>query len=189
MSEPVRIVIVDEQAATRCALKAVLTLCPEIDIVGEAGNSQQVYDFFMQPVPQEGTGSGFVYDTDGRIVTNYHVVENAQELLVTLADGRTFPAQVVGADPSNDLAVIQINADHLPTPLPLAGNASLRVGQFVIAIGNPFGLEGAMTMGIISSLGRVIQSPDGRFIGEAIQTDAVINPGNSGDPCSTSRAA
>ena len=145
-------------------------------------NRSVAYDFFMQPVPQEGTGSGFVYDTDGRIVTNYHVVENAQELLVTLADGRTFPAQVVGADPSNDLAVIQINADHLPTPLPLAGNASLRVGQFVIAIGNPFGLEGTMTMGIISSLGRVIQSPDGRFIGEAIQTDAAINPGNSGGP-------
>ncbi|MCL4862967.1 MAG: trypsin-like peptidase domain-containing protein, partial [Caldilineaceae bacterium] len=117
------------------------------------------YDFFMQPVPQEGTGSGFVYDADGRIVTNYHVVENAQELLVTLADGRTFAAQVVGADPSNDLAVIQIDAENLPAPLPLAEHVSLRVGQFVIAIGNPFGLEGTMTMGIISSLGRVIQSP------------------------------
>lgn len=145
-------------------------------------NRSIAYDFFMQPVPQEGTGSGFVYDAEGHIVTNYHVVENAQELVVTLADGRSFPAQVVGTDPSNDLAVIGIQADNLPAPIPLAENVSLRVGQFVIAIGNPFGLEGTMTMGIISSLGRVIQSPDGRFIGEAIQTDAAINPGNSGGP-------
>jgi S1-C subfamily serine protease len=145
-------------------------------------NRSVAYDFFMQPVPQEGSGSGFLYDADGRIVTNYHVVENAQELLVTLADGRTFPAQVVGADSSNDLAVIQITAENLPAPIPLAEQTPLHVGQFVIAIGNPFGLEGTMTMGIISSLGRVIQSPDGRFIGEAIQTDAAINPGNSGGP-------
>jgi S1-C subfamily serine protease len=150
--------------------------------VANITNRSVAYDFFMQPVPQEGSGSGFVYDADGHIVTNFHVIEYAQELLVTLADGRTLPAEVVGTDASNDLAVIHIEADNLPPPIPLAGDVPLRVGEFVIAIGNPFGLEGTMTLGIISSLGRVIQSPDGRFIGEAIQTDAAINPGNSGGP-------
>ncbi|RLC61312.1 MAG: 2-alkenal reductase [Chloroflexota bacterium] len=140
------------------------------------------YDFFFRPVPQEGTGSGFIYDTEGHIVTNYHVVENAEELSVTLADGRVFSAEIVGVDPSNDLAVIRIEADNLPGPVALGDSDTLRVGQFVVAIGNPFGLERTLTVGVISSLGRIIQSPDGRFIGEAIQTDAAINPGNSGGP-------
>ncbi|MGQ9521185.1 MAG: S1C family serine protease [Anaerolineae bacterium] len=140
------------------------------------------YDIFMQPIPQEGTGSGFLYDDQGHIVTNYHVVENAESVVVTLADGRSFPAEIGGADPSSDLAVIRIPAENLPAPLPLADSSQLQVGQFVIAIGSPFGQVGTMTLGVISALGRVIQSPDGRFIGEAIQTDAAINPGNSGGP-------
>ncbi len=140
------------------------------------------YDIFMQPIPREGTGSGFLYDDRGNIVTNYHVVEGAEEVVVTLADGRSFPAEIVGVDPSSDLAVIRIPAEDLPAPLPLADSSQLRVGQFVIAIGSPFGQVGTMTLGVISALGRVIQSPDGRFIGEAIQTDAAINPGNSGGP-------
>ncbi len=140
------------------------------------------YDIFMQPIPQEGTGSGFLYDDRGHIVTNYHVVENAESVVVTLADGRSFPAEIVGVDPSSDLAVIRIPAEDLPAPLPLADSSQLRVGQFVIAIGSPFGQVGTMTLGVISALERVIQSPDGRFIGEAIQTDAAINPGNSGGP-------
>lgn len=140
------------------------------------------YDIFMQPIPQEGTGSGFLYDDQGHIVTNYHVVENAEEVVVTFSDGRSFPAEIVGVDPSSDLAVVRVRAENLPRPLPLADSNQLRVGQFVIAIGSPFGQVGTMTMGIISALGRVIQSPDGRFIGEAIQTDAAINPGNSGGP-------
>ena len=141
------------------------------------------YDFFMRPVPQEGgTGSGFVYDAEGHIVTNYHVVENAEELSVTLADGEVYPAQIVGVDPSNDLAVVRIDVENLPQPVALGDSDGLRVGEFVVAIGNPFGLERTLTVGVISSLGRVIQSPDGRFIGEAIQTDAAINPGNSGGP-------
>ena len=150
-------------------------------------------DQFMQPVPQEGTGSGFIYDDQGHIVTNFHVVENAQELIVTLADGSNHPAELVGQDPSMDLAVIRMQLDNsgggtaaqpatLPPPLPLAEPNTQRVGQFVVAIGNPFGLQGTLTVGVISSLGRIIQSPDGRFIGEAIQTDAAINPGNSGGP-------
>lgn len=140
------------------------------------------YDFFFTPIPQEGTGSGFIYDSQGHIVTNYHVVGNAQELSVTLADGRTFPATIVGLNPSNDLAVIRIEAEDLPAPLVLGDSDSLRVGQFVVAIGNPFGQVGTLTVGVISALGRIIESPDGRFIGEAIQTDAAINPGNSGGP-------
>ncbi len=148
-------------------------------------NVSYAYDFFLRPVPQEGTGSGFVYDVEGHVVTNYHVVENAEELSVTLADGRVYPATVVGADPSNDLAVIRVevlDAEGLPQPVVLGDSDDLRVGQFVIAIGNPFGQAGTLTVGVVSALGRIIESPDGRFIGEAIQTDAAINPGNSGGP-------
>jgi S1-C subfamily serine protease len=110
------------------------------------------------------------------------VVENAEELSVTLADGEVYPAEIVGVDPSNDLAVVRIDVENLPQPVALGDSDGLRVGEFVVAIGNPFGLERTLTVGVISSLGRVIQSPDGRFIGEAIQTDAAINPGNSGGP-------
>ncbi len=146
-------------------------------------NRSYVYSRFMQAVPQEGTGSGFVYDTEGHIVTNYHVVENAEELLVTLADGKVYEAEIVGADPANDLAVIRIDAGaDLPEPVALGDSDDLRVGQFVVAIGNPFGLEQTLTTGVVSALGRVIESSDGSFIGEAIQTDAAINPGNSGGP-------
>ena len=140
------------------------------------------YDYFMRAVPQEGTGSGFVYDTDGHIVTNYHVVAGAETVSVTLADGEVYEAEVVGTDSSSDLAVLRIEAPSLPAPVPVGSSTQLRVGQFVVAIGNPFGLERTLTVGVISSLGRVIESPNGRFIGEAIQTDAAINPGNSGGP-------
>ncbi len=147
-------------------------------------NRSYVYSRFMGTVPQEGTGSGFVYDTQGDIVTNYHVIENAEELLVTLANGQVYPAKVVGSDPANDLAVLRIDAgDDLPPPLVLGDSDKLQVGQFVVAIGNPFGLQHTLTTGVVSALGRVIESPeDNRFIGEAIQTDAAINPGNSGGP-------
>lgn len=137
---------------------------------------------FWGPIPQKGTGSGFLYDTEGHIITNYHVVQNAESVSVALADGRVYPAEIVGVDHSNDLAVISIEADDLPQPIPLGDSDSLRVGQFVVAIGNPFGQKGTLTLGVISALERIIESPDGRFIGEAIQTDAPINPGNSGGP-------
>ena len=139
---------------------------------------------FMGSVPEEGTGSGFIYDVEGHIVTNYHVIEAAEELLVTLAGGQVYQAQVVGADPTNDLAVLSIDASaDLPAPFPMGDSTDLRVGQFVVAIGNPFGLDQTLTTGVVSALGRVIESPeDNRFIGEAIQTDAAINPGNSGGP-------
>lgn len=146
-------------------------------------NRSYGYDWFMQPIPQEGTGSGFVYDTAGHIVTNYHVIEGAQELFVTLADGETLTASIVGYDASVDLAVLQV---EVPSggldPVPLGTSDDLQVGQWAIAIGNPFGLERTLTVGVISALGRTIQSPDRGFIGEIIQTDAAINPGNSGGP-------
>ena len=141
------------------------------------------YDYFFNAVPSEGSGSGFVYDTQGRIVTNYHVIENAQDIQVTFADGAAFAGTVIGSDSTYDLAVIEIDAGDYPLhPIPLGDSDVIRVGQFVVAIGNPFGLGQTVTFGVISSLGRVIESPDGRYIGEAIQTDAAINPGNSGGP-------
>jgi S1-C subfamily serine protease len=140
------------------------------------------YDFFMQPTPQEGTGSGFVYDTEGHIVTNYHVVADAESVSVALAAGGVYTATIVGTDSSNELAVLRIEAEDLADPIPLGDSDQLRVGQFVVAIGNPFGLDRTLTVGVISALSRVIESPDSRFIGEAIQTDAAINPGNSGGP-------
>ncbi|WP_287157969.1 trypsin-like peptidase domain-containing protein [Chloroflexus sp.] len=141
------------------------------------------YDFFFNPVPRQGSGSGFFYDDQGHIVTNYHVIADADELQVTLADGQTVSARIVGSDPSNDLAVIKVD---LPTatirPLPIGDSTQVYVGQFVLAIGNPFGLERTLTFGIVSALGRVIESPNQRFIGEVIQSDVAINPGNSGGP-------
>jgi S1-C subfamily serine protease len=146
-------------------------------------NRSYSYDFFFRPVPQEGSGSGIVYDREGHIITNFHVIEDADELFVTLADETTVPAEVVGADPSNDLAVLKVEVDaDLLQPIPLGESGNLQVGQFVVAIGNPFGFERTLTVGVVSALGRVIESPDDRFIGEIIQTDAAINPGNSGGP-------
>jgi S1-C subfamily serine protease len=125
-----------------------------------------------------------VYDTEGHIVTNYHVIEGADEILVTLADGQVYKAEVVGSDPTNDLAVLRVDSSvALPPPLVLGDSSKLRVGQFVVAIGNPYGLQRTLTTGVVSALGRVIESPQtNEFIGEAIQTDAAINPGNSGGP-------
>ena len=175
----------DEQAASN-SLEAQIIAVYEAacNAVVNITSTSYVYNWFRQAVPQEGTGSGFVYDSQGNIVTNYHVVENADELLVTLADGNVYEAELVGEDPTNDLAVIRIPAEaDPPRPLPIGDSEALRVGQFVVAIGNPFGLEQTLTTGVISALGRVIESPDDvGFIGEAIQTDAAINPGNSGGP-------
>jgi S1-C subfamily serine protease len=141
------------------------------------------YDFFLRAMPQEGSGSGFVYDEEGHIVTNYHVIEGAAELHVTFFDETRVPAEVVGVDPSNDLAVLKVEAgSDLLRVIPLGDSERLKVGRFLVAIGNPFGLQQTLTTGVVSSLGRIIQGPDGRFIGEIIQTDAAINPGNSGGP-------
>jgi len=175
----------DEQLAANALEQQVIDVYDSASTaVVNITNRSTVYYRFMGAVPEEGTGSGFVYDAEGHIVTNYHVIEDAEELLVTLADGQVYDATVVGSDPGNDLAVIQIDAGaDLPMPLALGDSDSLRVGQFVVAIGNPYGLEQTLTTGVVSALGRVIEgAEDGSFIGEAIQTDAAINPGNSGGP-------
>ncbi len=147
-----------------------------------------VYDFWRGVVPREGTGSGFVYDTLGHILTNNHVIADATEIEVVLADGTTLPAQVVGADTFYDLAVLQVDPALLNAPpIPLGEAETLRVGQRVLAIGNPFGLDRTLTTGIISALDRTIESESGSLIGNAIQTDAAINPGNSGGPLLNTR--
>jgi S1-C subfamily serine protease len=140
-------------------------------------------DFFLNPIPREGSGSGFIIDSAGHIVTNNHVIRDAQKLEVTLADGTKWPAKLTGTDPDNDLAVIKINpSNEKLNSLAFGDSHKLQVGQKVLAIGNPFGLGLTLTTGIISSLGRTIRSEVGTMIEELIQTDASINPGNSGGP-------
>jgi len=130
-----------------------------------------------------GSGSGFVWDREGHIVTNFHVISGADAAKVTLADQSTWDAKLVGAAPEKDLAVLKIDAPAGKlTPLPLGSSETLRVGQSVFAIGNPFGLDQSLTTGVVSALGREIQSESGAPIREVIQTDAAINPGNSGGP-------
>ena len=141
------------------------------------------YDFFFNPVPVEGAGSGFLIDTDGHILTNFHVVQGAQTIEVTLGDQSRFKAKLIGADSRNDIALIKIDPkDRKLTPLALGDSRNLQVGQRVLAIGNPFGFQSTLTTGIVSSLGRTVQTSESTFIDEAIQTDAAINRGNSGGP-------
>ncbi|MBT9332104.1 S1C family serine protease [Paracidobacterium acidisoli] len=137
-------------------------------------------DFFYGFVPQQGQGSGFILDRQGHILTNYHVIADAQNIEVQTWDKRRYKARIIGRDRSHDLALLQIDGQNL-TPAVLASSRSLVVGQKVYAIGNPFGLSGTMTTGIISAI-RSIHGPEGAPIENAIQTDAAINPGNSGGP-------
>jgi S1-C subfamily serine protease len=138
------------------------------------------YDFFWGAVPQQGQGSGFIVDSHGHILTNYHVIEGGRQVEVTLSNKHKYKAQVVLTDKPHDLALLQIDAPNL-TPAVLSNSENLQVGQKVYAIGNPFGLNGTMTTGIISAL-RSVRGPEGNLIENAIQTDAAINPGNSGGP-------
>jgi len=140
-------------------------------------------DFFFNALPTQGSGSGLIIDTRGHILTNHHVVANAQKLEVTLADESKWPARLIGSDPDSDLAVVKIDAprDKLKV-VPMGDSKNLKIGQKVLAIGNPFGLERTLTTGIISSLGRTIRSDNGMLMEDIIQTDAAINPGNSGGP-------
>ena len=138
------------------------------------------FDFFYGAVPQEGQGSGFIIDKDGHVLTNYHVIADARQIEVTLHNRKKYRATVVGIDKQHDLAIVQIKAPEL-VPMVLGDSKNLQVGQKVYAIGNPFGLSGTLTRGIVSSI-RSVQEPDGMTIDEAIQTDAAINPGNSGGP-------
>ncbi len=142
------------------------------------------FDSYFRPVPTEsGSGSGFIVDKQGHILTNYHVINKAQELTVLLSDESQIGAKVIGIDPNNDLAILKLN--QVPknlTVLPLGDSSKLQVGQNAIALGNPFGLLQTLTTGVVSALGRTIQAQNGRKIDGVIQTDAAINPGNSGGP-------
>ena len=142
------------------------------------------YDFFYRAIPTEsGSGTGFIIDKSGIIVTNYHVVENAKKLLVTLSDNSQWPGKLIGSDPNNDIAIVRIEAPSSRyDSLEFSSSNDISVGQKVLALGNPFGLRQTLTTGIISALGRTIAAKNGRKIEGIIQTDAAINPGNSGGP-------
>ena len=162
-------------------------LSPSVVYVTNLAERRVGFSMDVATIPQ-GSGSGFVWDKKGTIVTNFHVVKDAQNVQVTLSDGSVWAAKPVGFEPDKDLAVISIDApaDKL-TPIPVGRSGDLRVGQKVLAIGNPFGFDHTLTTGIISGLDREIQAMTGRPIQGVIQTDAAINPGNSGGPLLDSR--
>lgn len=139
-------------------------------------------NFWLEVIPREGQGSGFIIDREGYILTNNHVVANARKIIVTMADGKKLPASLVGRDPASDLAVIKIPSEHVEVVAELGDSNKIKVGQKAIAIGNPFGLSHTLTTGIISALNRGIITEEGHQIDSLIQTDAAINPGNSGGP-------
>jgi S1-C subfamily serine protease len=155
---------------------------PSVVYITNVALRRYLFRLDVMEIPQ-GTGSGFIWDSAGHIVTNYHVIHNADALEVTLSDQSVYKAGVVGAEPDKDLAVLKINAPISKLrPIPIGTSADLKVGQSVFAIGNPFGLDHTLTRGIVSAIGRSIQSMTGRTIEGVIQTDAAINPGNSGGP-------
>jgi len=158
-------------------------------------SSDAVVQIKVQKAPQvrsrnrrssSGAGSGFIISSDGFIVTNSHVVSGARKIEVNLQDGRQFQAKLVGDDPATDIALIQIDAQHLSI-LSFGNSEALQVGQMAIAIGNPYGFQYSLTAGVVSALGRTLRSESGRLIDDVIQTDAALNPGNSGGPLVNSR--
>jgi S1-C subfamily serine protease len=152
-------------------------------VVNITTRSVQIDDFLLLSSPHQGTGSGSLLDRAGHILTNYHVVEDARQTVVTLYDSSTFEARLVGSDPNNDLAILKIDAPPEKLfPITWGDSSKLLVGLRVFVLGNPFGLERTLTTGIVSSLNRSLRSDNNRMIRGVIQTDAAINPGNSGGP-------
>lgn len=183
--EPVPVLITprgDLAADEQSTVDLFRSASPAVVYITNIEVRRNIFSLNIHEIPK-GTGSGFIWDKQGRVVTNYHVIESANRVEVTLADRSTWPATLVGAAPDKDLAVLQISAPvNKLQPLPLGESHNLLVGQKVFAIGNPFGLDQTLTSGIVSALGREIQSATGRTIQGVIQTDAAINPGNSGGP-------
>lgn len=152
-------------------------------VVNITSRGVQQDDLFMMAVPREGSGSGAVLDKQGHIVTNFHVIEDARQIVVNLYDGSSYPGVLVGVDPNNEIAVLKIKAPESKLfPIAWGDSSKLLVGMRVYALGNPFGLERTLTLGIVSSLNRMLKTEKGRTIRGVIQTDAAINPGNSGGP-------
>ena len=177
---PVKHIIDSEQAT----IKLFEDAAPSVVFIRTSQIRQSYWRRNAMEVPA-GSGSGFIWDKEGHIVTNYHVIEDAQRIRVTLSDQSTHDAELIGIEPSKDLAVLKINVDDLDlTPIPITSSQNLKVGQSVFAIGNPFGLDYTLTTGVISALGREIKSLSKNQIPikDVIQTDAAINPGNSGGP-------
>jgi S1-C subfamily serine protease len=157
-------------------------LSPSVVHITTQALRRDLFSLDLMQVPA-GSGSGFVWDERGHVVTNYHVIQNADSAQVVLADGSSYDARSVGVAPEKDLAVLKIDAPRAPLkPIPVGSSHDLLVGQKVLAIGNPFGLDQSLTTGIVSALGREIESPARIAIRGVIQTDAAINPGNSGGP-------
>lgn len=175
---PIQFITNSEQATIDLFEKSAPTVC----FITTINSREDHWTRNVTEVPR-GTGSGFIWDEDGHIITNFHVIEGGNKFKVTLSDGSTWVAEVIGVEPNKDLAVLKIDVpkDKL-IPIPVGQSSTLRVGQSVYAIGNPFGLDQSLTTGVISALGREIKSMTGRPIRDVIQTDAAINPGNSGGP-------
>ncbi len=182
-SKPVNIApvtrVFDTEAATiELFEKAVPSVC----FITTLNVRQDYWSRNVEEIPS-GTGSGFIWDKEGHIITNFHVIQGGDRATVTLADRKTYDAEIVGVAPDKDLAVLKIKASGaILNPLPVGTSHDLKVGQYAFAIGNPFGLDQTLTTGVISALGREIKSVNGRAIRDVIQTDAAINPGNSGGP-------
>ncbi|MBU0909410.1 MAG: trypsin-like peptidase domain-containing protein [Proteobacteria bacterium] len=172
----------DLAADERNTIELFQATSPAVVYITSIELRRNLFSLNIHEIPK-GTGSGFIWDKEGRIVTNYHVIEDANKVQVTLADNSTWKAVLVGASADKDIAVLKISAPtKILKPILLGESANLQVGQKVFAIGNPFGLDQTITAGIVSALGREIKSANGMTIHDVIQTDAAINPGNSGGP-------